>query len=139
MIILLPYFTPKPTILCYCPNLVREPLVCCFKFTKFCPDFYHSFSMPYVCRRRENKEKIKKAFLKQTRKLLETKLSSRNLIKGISTWAVPLLRYTGPFLKWMRKEHQHLDQKTRLQYNASLLSSHVNFLCCGLWCVWSIC
>ena len=33
------------------------------------------------------------------RKLLETKLYSGNLIKEINTWAVPLVRYSGPFLK----------------------------------------
>ena len=48
----------------------------------------------------EIKDKIRKEYLKRTRKLLETKLSSRNLIKGINTWAVPLDRYSGPFLKW---------------------------------------
>ena len=35
----------KLTILCYCPNLVSEPLVCCHIFAEFCPDFYHSFSI----------------------------------------------------------------------------------------------
>ena len=39
----------------------------------------------------EMKSKIQKEYLR-TRKLLETKLSSRNLIKGINTWAVPLVR-----------------------------------------------
>ena len=39
------------------------------------------------------KDKIKKEYLRRTRKLLETKLCSRNLIKGINTWAVPLFRY----------------------------------------------
>ena len=38
----------------------------------------------------EMKEKIKK---KKKRKQLETKLHSRNLIKGIKTWAVPLVIY----------------------------------------------
>ena len=47
----------------------------------------------------EMKEKIQKEYLRRTRKLLETKLNSRNLIKGINTWAVPLVRYSGPFLK----------------------------------------
>ena len=51
----------------------------------------------------ETKEKIKKEYLRRTRKLLETKLSSRNLIKGINTWAVSLVRYSGPFLKWTRR------------------------------------
>ena len=33
----------------------------------------------------EMKDKIQKEYLRRTRKLLETKLSSRNLIKGINT------------------------------------------------------
>ena len=45
------------------------------------------------------KDKIRKEYHRRTRKLPETKLSSRNLIKGINTWAVPLIRYSGPFLK----------------------------------------
>ena len=36
----------------------------------------------------EMKEKIKKEYLRRTRKLHEIKLSSRNHIKGINTWAV---------------------------------------------------
>ena len=44
----------------------------------------------------ERKNKIQKEYLRRTRKLLETKLNSRNLIKGL---AVPLVRYSGPFLK----------------------------------------
>ena len=37
------------------------------------------------------KDKIQKEYLKRTRKLLDTKLSTRNLIKAINTWAVPLV------------------------------------------------
>ena len=58
-------------------------------------------------------DKIRKEYLRRTRKLLETKLSSRNLIKGINTWAVPLVRYSGPFLKWTRDELKQIDQRTR--------------------------
>ena len=54
------------------------------------------------------KDKIKKEYLRRTRKLLVTKLCSRNLIKRINTWAVPLVRYLGPLLKWTR-----IDQRTR--------------------------
>ena len=49
-------------------------------------------------------KKFKKEYLRRTKKLLKTKLHSRNLIKGINIWAVPLLRYSGPFLKWTREE-----------------------------------
>ena len=59
------------------------------------------------------KDKIQKEYLRRTRKLLETKLSSRNLIKGINTWAVPLVRSSVLFLKWTRDELKQMDQRTR--------------------------
>ncbi len=61
----------------------------------------------------EIKDKIQKEYLRRTRKLFEKKLSSRNLIKGINTWAVPLVRYSRPFLKWTRDELKQMDQRTR--------------------------
>ena len=39
----------------------------------------------------ERKNKIQKEYLRRTRKLLETKLNSRNLIKGINTCAIQRL------------------------------------------------
>ena len=59
------------------------------------------------------KDKIRKEYLRRTRKLLVIKLSSRNLIKGINTWAVPLVRYSGLFLKWTRDELKQVDKGTR--------------------------
>ena len=61
------------------------------------------------------KDTIRKEYRRRTIKLLETKLSSKNLIKGINTWAVPLVRYSGPFLKWTKDELKQMDQKTRKQ------------------------
>ena len=61
------------------------------------------------------KDMIRKEYPRRTRKLLETKLSSRNLMKGINTWDVPLVRYSGPFLKWTREELKQMDQMTRKQ------------------------
>ena len=61
----------------------------------------------------EMKDKIQKEYLRRTRKLLETKLSRRDFIKGINTWAVPIVRYSGPFLKWTRDELKQMDQRTR--------------------------
>ena len=58
----------------------------------------------------ERKKKNKKEHLRRTRKLLETKLYDRNFIKGINSWAVPFVRYSVPFLKWMREELQQVDQ-----------------------------
>ena len=69
----------------------------------------------------EMKEKIKKEYHRRTRtrKLLKTKLCNRNLIKGINTWAVTLVRYSGPFLKWTREELKQMDQRT-----SKLLTMH---------------
>ena len=61
----------------------------------------------------EMKNKIQKEYLRRTRKLLKTKFKSRNIIKGINTWAVPHTRYSGPFLKWTRDELKQMDQRTR--------------------------
>ena len=59
----------------------------------------------------EMKEKIRKENLRRIRKLLETKLYSRNLIKGINTWTVPLVRYSGPFLKRTREGFKQMDRE----------------------------
>ena len=39
--------------------------------------------------------------------------AENTLIKGINTWAVALIRYSGPFLKWTRDELKQMDQRTR--------------------------
>ena len=59
------------------------------------------------------KDTIRKEYLRRTRKLLETKLSSRNLIKEINIWTVPLVRYSGPFLKWTNEELKQMNQRIR--------------------------
>ena len=51
----------------------------------------------------EMKERIKKKYLRITRNLLETKLYSRNLIKGINTWAIPSLYMRYLFWSWSEK------------------------------------
>ena len=67
----------------------------------------------------EMKDKIQKEYLRRTRKLLETKLSRRNLTKRINTWAIPLVRYSGPFLKWTRDELKTNGPKNKkTNYNA---------------------
>ena len=62
---------------------------------------------------RNERKKNTKENPRRTRKLLETKRSSWNLIKGINTWVVPLVWYSGPFLKWTREELKEMDQRTR--------------------------
>ena len=64
-------------------------------------------------KQQEMKEKIKKEYLRRTRKSFEIKLYSRNFDKGKNTWAVPLVRFSGPFLKWTREEVKQMDQRTK--------------------------
>ena len=61
----------------------------------------------------EMKDKIQKEYLRRTRKLIDTKISSRNLIKGINTRAVTFVRYSGPFFKRTRDKLKQMDQRTR--------------------------
>ena len=48
----------------------------------------------------DNNTSFFKFFYFRARKILKTKLYDRNLVKGINTWAVLLVRYSRPFLKW---------------------------------------
>ena len=59
-----------------------------------------------------DERKNKKDYLGIILKLLVTKLCCRNLIKWINIWAVSIVRYSGPFLKWTRDELMQMDQKT---------------------------
>ena len=73
-------------------------------------------------------EKIKKEYLRRTRKLPETKIWSRNLIKEISTWVVSLVIYPGPFLKWDRKELKQIDRRTRELMTMHKALHHRNYI-----------
>ena len=70
------------------------------------------------------KEKIKREYFR-TRKLLEIKLYSRNLIKGINNWVV-LVRYSGQFLKSTREELKQMDQRTRKQIAIHKVLNHTD-------------
>ena len=68
------------------------------------------------------KEKKSKKYLRRDRKLLETKLYNRNLVKEIHTCAVPLVRYSGPFLKRAREELKQMEKRT-----SKLMTMHKSF------------
>ena len=62
----------------------------------------------------EIKVKLKKEYIRRTTKILETKLSTRNFIKGINTWAVPSLDIRNPI--WSGPE-RNLCKWTKDQEN----------------------
>ena len=55
-------------------------------------------------KKKEIKEKVGKEYKRRIRKILETKLRGENVIKGINTWAISLLRYSAAFLDWTKEE-----------------------------------
>ena len=58
-------------------------------------------------------EKVNAEYLRRVRKVLETKLNGGNIIKGINTWTVSLLRYSAAFIDWNCTESTHIDRRTR--------------------------
>ena len=49
--------------------------------------------------------------------LSKPSVATANPIKGINTWAVPLVRYSRPFLKWTREELRQMYEMTRINKN----------------------
>ena len=56
---------------------------------------------------------VSKEYIKRIRKGLKSKLNGENLVHGVNTWAVSLLRYSAAFVSWRKSELQAIDRKTR--------------------------
>ena len=56
---------------------------------------------------------VSKEYIIRSRKVLKSKLNGRNLVHGVNTWAVSLIRYTAAFISWRKSELQAIDRKTR--------------------------
>ena len=62
---------------------------------------------------RNEKEKLKKEYLRRLRLVLGTELSAKNKIQAIGSLAVPVLRYSFGIVDWHQEELQKLNRKTR--------------------------
>ena len=56
---------------------------------------------------------ISKEYIRRLRKVLKSKLNGENLLHGVNTWAVSLLRYSAAFVSWRKSELQAAHRKTR--------------------------
>ena len=56
---------------------------------------------------------VSKEYIRRLRKVLKSKLNGRNLVCGVNTWAVSLIRYSAAFASWRKSELQAIDRKTR--------------------------
>ena len=59
------------------------------------------------------KLKGSKEYFRGLKKVLKSKLNGGNLVQGVNTWAVSILRYSAAFISWRKCELQAIDKKTR--------------------------
>ena len=59
------------------------------------------------------KGNVSKEYIRRLRKVLKSKLNGGNLVRGVNTWAVFLIRYSAAILNWRKSELQAIDRKTR--------------------------
>ena len=62
---------------------------------------------------KNEKERLKKEYLRRLRLVLGTELSAKNKIQGIGSLAVSVLRCSFGTVNWHQEELQKLDRKTR--------------------------
>ena len=55
---------------------------------------------------------VSKEYIRRLRKVLKSKLNGGNLVCGVNTWAVSLLRYSAVFISWRKSKLQAIDRKT---------------------------
>ena len=55
---------------------------------------------------------VSKEYIRRLRKVLKPKLNVANLVRGVKTWAVSLLRYSVAFVSLRKSELQAIDRKT---------------------------
>ena len=61
----------------------------------------------------KTKLNVSKEYIRRLRKILKWKLNGANLVRGVNTWAVSLLRYPAPFVSWRKSQLQAIDRNTR--------------------------
>ena len=56
---------------------------------------------------------VLKEYIKRLRKVLKSKLNCGNLVCGVNTWAVSLIRYSAAFASWRKSELHTIDRETK--------------------------
>ena len=56
---------------------------------------------------------VSKEYIRRLRKVLKSKVNGGNLVHGVNTWAVSLLRYSAAFISRRISELQAIDRRPR--------------------------
>ena len=62
---------------------------------------------------KEMKSKVRNTYLDRLTKTLKSRLSSKNLVCAVNTWAVAVVRYSAAIIDWTVEEIDKLDRETR--------------------------
>ena len=65
------------------------------------------------CLEEKMKLNVSKEYIERLRKVLKSKLNGGNLVRGVNSWAVSLLRYSAAFVSLRKSELQAIYRKTR--------------------------
>lgn len=61
----------------------------------------------------EMKDKVRKEYFRRLKKLMSSELNSSNLVTGINSWAVGIVRYGAGILDWTKEDLKQMDIRTR--------------------------
>ena len=61
---------------------------------------------------KQMKEKVTSCYFKRLKLILKSKLNSKNLIEGINSWVVAVVRYSAAILDQTKEEIDSMDRKT---------------------------
>ena len=48
------------------------------------------------------KLRVSKEYFRRLKNILKSKLNGKNLVQGVNTWVVSLLKYSAAFIKWKK-------------------------------------
>jgi len=74
---------------------------------------YLGIEVSFDIQHKNEKDELKKEYLRRLRLVLDTELSAKNKIQTIGSLAVPVLRYSFGIVNWHQEELQKLNQKAR--------------------------
>ena len=59
------------------------------------------------------KLRVSKEYFRRLKKVLKSKSNGENLVQGVNTWVVSLLRYSAKSISWKKCKLQAINRKTR--------------------------
>ena len=61
----------------------------------------------------EMKDTLRAEYFRRVRSLVRSKLYGGNVIKGMNSWAVSVIRYTAEIIDWTKRELKAIDVRAR--------------------------